>query len=228
MNVTKKWFFLIDNEVKGPFVDSEILELAKNHPAGLVWGHGLSEWIKPGEWQATMTDLQGILASLQSDMTPQWRIKQGTFEAGPFIYDQMIQLLKAHPNAGEVLLYQESEAEWKSIYAYPTVVEEVGITRRLHQRVPISGIFRYEKEGARYESLLSSISEGGIGIIEAQNVSVGDQLKGLIESPQLPISIHCTCEALYRQDDNSWGLRFIGLPLESKSLVVSYTQKFSK
>ncbi len=228
MAVTKKWFFLVENEVQGPFVETEIKDLSKKHAAGLVWGQGLSEWIKPDEWEKTMTDLQGILASLQTDMTPQWRIKQGEFEAGPFIYDQLIQVLKAHPNAGQCLLYQESEATWKPIFDYPTIVEEVGISRRLHERVPISGFFKYDKDGARYEALISSISEGGISILEAQNVVVGDILKGVIESPQLPTYINCSCEALYQQDDSAWGLRFSNLPQESQSIVIAYTKKFLK
>ncbi len=228
MAVTKKWFFLVENEVQGPFAESEIKNLSKTYASGLVWGQGLSEWIKPDEWEKTMTDLQGILASLQSDMTPQWRIKQGAFEAGPFIYDQLIQVLKAHPNAGQCLLYLESEATWKPIFDYPTIVEEVGISRRLHERVPMSGIFRYDKDGARYEALISSISEGGLGILEAQNVVVGDILKGVIESPQLPTHINCSCEALYQQDDSAWGLRFSNLPPESQAMVIEYTKKFLK
>ena len=228
MSITKKWFFLKDNEVQGPFRDSEIQSLIPQHPDGLVWGQGLQEWLKPEEWQKTLTDLQDILASLQSDMTPQWRLKQGTFEAGPFIYDQLIQVLKAHPEPSEVEVSSEDGTGWKSIYAYPTIVEEVGITRRSHERVPISGLFRYEKNGSQHDCLLSSLSEGGIGVLEAEGLSVGETIRGVIQSPQLPTSINCTCEALYRQEDNSWGLRFVNLPLEAKSLIVAYTQKFNK
>lgn len=228
MAITKKWFFLKDNEVQGPFQESEIKGLIPQNPTGLVWGQGLQEWVKPEEWQNTLTQLQDILASLHSDMTPQWRLKQGTFEAGPFIYDQLIQVLKAHPEPSEVQISQENAGGWKNIYDYPTIVEEVGITRRAHERVPISGLFRYEKNGSQYDCLLSSLSEGGIGILEAEGLSVGDTLRGIIESPQLPTNINCTCEALYRDEDNSWGLRFVNLPLESKSLIVAYTQKFNK
>jgi hypothetical protein len=224
----KKWFFLINNEVKGPFPESEVHSLVQKHADGLVWGQGLSEWVTPDIWKKTLSDLQDILSSLQMDMTPQWKIRQGDFEAGPFVYDQMIQVLKAHPNAGDVDLFHEGEEGWKGIYSFPTIVEEVGITRRSHQRVPISGIFRYEKEGATFDSLLSSISEGGIGILEAQGLSIGDVIKGTIQSPQLPTPLTCTCEAMYRQDDSSWGLKFQNLTLESKSLIVSYTQKFAK
>ncbi len=229
MVVAKKWFFMINNEVQGPFVDSEVQKLSELNSSGLVWGQGLAEWVTVEEWKKTLNELQGVLTSLQADMIPQWRVKQGDFEAGPFIYDQLIQLLKAHPHPGDVLLLQENESsDWKSIYTYPTLVEEVGITRRDHLRVPISGVFVYEKEGAKYESLLTSISEGGIGVLEAQNLSVGDKVKGYIESPQLPLPFNCTCEALYVQNESSWGLRFVNLPIEFNSLVISYTQKFSQ
>ena len=105
----KKWFFLNDNEVQGPLLESEITPLAQKYPTGLVWGQGLSEWVKPEEWRKTLQDLQDILQSLQADMTPQWRLKQGDFEAGPFVYDQLIQLLKSHPNAGDVMIFHEPE-----------------------------------------------------------------------------------------------------------------------
>lgn len=227
---TKKWFFLINNEVQGPYLESEINNLAQKHADGLVWGQGLNEWIRPSDWQKTLNELQQVLSGLQADMTPQWRMKQGEFEAGPFIYDQLLQVLKAHADPAAVLIYQDQDASggWKSIYSYPTLVEEVGITRRTHERVPISGIFRYEKDGASHDCLLSSISEGGLGLLEAQGLSVGDTVKGVIQSPQLPTAINCSVEALYKQEDGSWGTRFVGLPLEAKSLIVAYTQKFQK
>jgi hypothetical protein len=228
MALLKKWFLLNNNEVQGPFQESEVQKLLSQLPTALVWGHGLSEWLNKEDWQKILVDLQEILTSLQSDMTPQWRLKQGTFEAGPFIYDQLIQVLKAHPDPGDVLISQDAENfQWKSVYDHPTIVEEVGITRRSHERVAISGLFRYEKDGAIYDSLLSSISEGGIGIFEAVNLSVGDTFKGTIQSPQLPTPINCNCEAVYRLDDSSWGLKFINLNLEAKSIVIAYTQKFN-
>ncbi len=227
---TKKWFFLVNNEVQGPYLESEINNLAQKHAEGLVWGQGLNEWIRPSDWQKTLNELQQVLSGLQSDMTPQWRMKQGDFEAGPFIYDQLLQVLKSHADPAAVMIYQDQDqaAGWQSIYSYPTLVEEIGITRRSHERVPISGIFRYEKDGAHHDCLLASISEGGLGLLEAQGLSVGDTVKGVIQSPQLPATINCSVEALYKQEDGSWGTRFVGLPLEAKSLIVAYTQKFRK
>lgn len=228
MPTSKKWFFLINNEVQGPHLATEIQNLIQKNSAGLVWGQGLSDWLKPEDWQKTISDLNNILASLQGDLVPQWRVKQGDFEAGPFIYDHLIQVLKSHPNPGDVMIFHEPEKAWKNIYDFPIIVEEVGISRRAHERVPISGLFRYEKDGAECDSLLLSISEGGFGIIEAKGLSVGERIRGVIQSPQLPIPITCNCEAVYRQADNSWGMRFLNLPLESQSLVISYTQKLTK
>jgi len=223
----KKWFFLKNNEVTGPFTESEINPLAAGSPEALIWGQGMSEWVSHAEWRKSLDHLQDVLKGLQSDMTPSWLLKYNDITQGPYIYDQLVMALKAHPAPSEVLIKTNPESQWQGIYDFPPLVEEIGLTRRQHNRAPISGIFKFEKNGQTHEALLGSISQGGIGILEAQGISVGDVLKGEIQSHQLPTSINCQCEVLYfQQEDGNWGLRFINLPAESMSLVVEYTRRF--
>ncbi len=227
-NEKPKWFLLTNNEISGPYHEDEIAPLAAASPDALIWGHGLSEWVSPGEWKKSLSSLDEILKSLKEDMNPSWMLKQGEDESGPFTYDQLVQTLKNHPMPAEVLFKQLNEPDWNDIYHYPTLVEEVGITRRQHNRVPISGIFRYEKNGILFDSLLASVSQGGIGIVEAQGIAVGDKLRGQIESPQLATTINCQCDVLYLHQDGHWGLRFVNLPAEAQTIIIEYTRKFAE
>lgn len=226
MSNQKKWFFLKNNEVSGPYAVSEIDPLAALHPEGLVWGQGLNEWVSHAEWKSTIQHLDSIIKGLQNDMTPTWVVKFEDTPQGPMTYDQLVQTLKAHPHPSETQIKQVTDSDWKGIYEYPTLVEEVGITRRQHSRAPISGIFKYTKNGATHEALMASISEGGIGILEAEGIAVGDTLKGEIQSPQLATAINCQCDVLYQQSDGNWGLRFVNLPAEYSSVIVEYALRF--
>lgn len=227
MSNQNKWFFLKNNEVSGPFLESEIDPLAASHPEGLIWGQGFNEWVTHTEWKKTLISLNEIVKELQGDMTPQWSIKYDGQAQGPFTYDQLIQTLKAHPAAGEVLVRQTPSSEWKGVYDFVALVDEVGITRRQHNRVPISGVLRYTKNGMTFEALLASISQGGLGLLEAQGLVVGDQIRGEIVSSQLPMTLHCNCDVLYQQEDGNWGLRFVHPPVELLTVIVEYTRQFS-
>lgn len=228
MSNKKKWFFLKNNEVTGPYTEAEINPLAAAAPEALIWGQGLNEWVSHAEWRKALQDAEAMIHGLQKDMIPAWLIKFNDHTYGPFTYDQLVQVLKVHEAPSDVLIKSDPHSpNWHGIYDYPPLVEEVGLTRRQHHRAPISGIFKFEKDGVTHESLLGSISQGGIGIIEAHGLTVGDIVKGEIQSHQLPISINCQCEVLYfQQEDGNWGLRFINLPAESMSLVIEYTKRF--
>lgn len=201
--------------------------MAAATPDGLIWGQGLGEWVSHAEWKKALEHLDDVLKGLQSDMSPHWVIKHNDRTQGPYTYDQLVYALKAHPAPSEVLLKPDPNSHWQGIYDFPPLVEEIGLTRRQHHRAPISGIFKFEKDGQTFESLLGSISQGGIGIIEANGLAVGDIIKGEIQSPQLPTNINCQCEVLYyKEDEGNWGLRFINLPAEFMSLVIEYTKRF--
>jgi hypothetical protein len=223
----KKWFFLNQNNVTGPLRENEISALHENHLDGLIWGAGLSEWQPYSEWYVKIQLLKEVLESLQVDMTPTWWMRDDQAEKGPMTYHKIIQLLKSHRAAGDIEIKQDPSTEWLSIYDYPAIIEEVGVSRREHERAPFAGVFRFQKAGQVFETQVTSISEGGLGLSNAPYLSTGDLITGSLHSPMLAAVIHFEVEVLYQRRDSTWGLRFHQISHENKSLVLSYIKKFS-
>jgi hypothetical protein len=139
----------------------------------------------------------------------------------------LIQEIKKSAHAGDLEIRQDPQTSYKSIYEFPTLVEEIGITRRRHSRVPLQGVFKYETSEGWQESSISTISHGGFGLQSAKSMTIGRLYKGEIVSPFLGSPIFCVVEALAKQKNESWGLRFDYLSDEGMSLLVSYIKKFS-
>lgn len=227
MEQKKKWFFLNQNNVTGPHHEIEISELHEKHSDGLIWGAGLSEWQPYTDWSTKIQLLKEVLDSLQVDMTPTWWLRDDQAEKGPLTYHKLIQHLKNHKAAGDIEIKQDPSTEWLSIYDFPSIIEEVGVSRREHERAPFAGVFRFQKAGQNYEAQVTSISEGGIGLSHAPYLSAGDLLTGSLHSPMIAIVIHFEVEVLYQRRDSTWGLKFHQISHENKSLVLSYIKKFS-
>lgn len=227
MEQKKKWFFLNQNNVTGPHLESEIPHLHDQYPEGLIWGAGLSEWQSHQEWSDKINLLKEVLESLQVDMTPTWWVRDDQAQSGPMTYHKLIQLLKNHTAAGDIELKQDPSHDWLNVYDFPAIVEEVGVSRRQHERAPFSGVFRFEKAGQKLEAQVTSISEGGIGLSNAPYLSAGDILNGSLHSPLMPTDIFFEAEVLYQRRDTTWGLRYYQISHENISLVLSYVKRFS-
>lgn len=227
MEKKKKWFFLNQNNVSGPHHENEIPALHEKNSSGLIWGAGLSEWQAYPEWSTKIQLLKEVLESLQIDMTPTWWMRDDQTETGPLTYHKIIQLLKNHKAAGDIEIKQDPSPDWMSIYDFPAIIEEVGVSRRQHERAPFAGVFRFQKAGQNFEAQVTSISEGGIGLSNAPYLNAGDFITGSLHSPMLSTVIHFEVEVLHQRRDTTWGLKFHQISHENKSLVLSYIKKFS-
>ncbi|MNL61128.1 hypothetical protein D3C87_1850130 [compost metagenome] len=72
-----------------------------------------------------------------------------------------------------------------------------------------------------------SVSEGGFGVNDAKNLQIGEKFMGTLTSPNLYVTINCTCEVVYVGSDGYAGIRFVGLPAEYKTSIVEYVNKFA-
>ncbi len=198
-----------------------------NLPEALAWGPGLNDWVSGVEWRERLRKVSIMLQSLENDTRPGWWYRDAHLSQGPFIYHQLIQELKKSHHAGDLEIRQEPSVEYKTIYEFPTLVEEIGITRRRHSRVPLQGIFRYQTAEGTHEIPITTISIGGFGLQNAKYMFVGKLYKGEILSTTLGPAIYCVVEALAKQKNDTWGLRYDFLSDEGMSILISYIKKFS-
>ncbi len=220
----KNWFILSEGQVIGPFSPDEVESKIGSLKSPQVWGKGQSEWLEPNKWRASLKE---IPPPRKPEVVPTWKIRMEGVEQKPMLHDDLIRTLKTYRDLSHVEVFIDPNGPWKELYAVQELVEELGISRRSHPRVPIAGTFECEIKGEKKKFRMITISEGGLGLNETQGLPIGDHLQGVIESANLYTTIPCTCEIVYVGQDGYAGLRFVSLTEEAKSSIIEYVKKFA-
>lgn len=193
----------------------------------LIWGRGHNEWSTVDRWQRLVKENEQPDRRSKSGSDRLWKLKVAGVEMTPMTHDQMIDYLKEQKDLGEIQIFTEGYSDWKDIYQIHKIMDELGVSRRQHPRVPIMGILTCEGTTGNFNARVLSISEGGLGVTETPNVKIGEKFKTILKSPNLYTPIHSTVEVVYVGNDGYAGLKFAGLHSESKSAVIEYVKKFT-
>ena len=119
--------------------------------------------------------------------------------------------------------------EWTDVYAYPEIVERLGLSRRKHPRVPILATFAgLNSKAEEMSTKVVTISEGGMGFTEVFDLKIGDTVEGQISSPHFFQPLHIKADVIYSGLDGYIGLKFSQINDEAKSAIVDYIKKFGK
>ncbi|MCX7978006.1 MAG: PilZ domain-containing protein [Bdellovibrionaceae bacterium] len=220
--MSARWFLNYGNNISGPFSEEEVENRLPGMPDAFIWAKGLSEWIPVSEWPNIRQQLPHLLNTAAE---PRWRYRVDGTEYGPMFFKDLIASLHEIPQLESVEVISDNHADWRNVYHVQAVVDELGITRRAHARVPIMGILSIE-EPQKMDFRIVSISEGGLGINGAENFRLGESYKGLIKSQNLGINIPCRFEVVYIAPDGYAGLRFTSLSSEGRGVIVEYVRKF--
>jgi len=226
---SKIWFVLIDGQVTGPFEPDEVDHFVSTAKEVQIWGKGYAEWMEPIRWR------QSLKESLQSQpplKTPEsnqlWRVRVEGKEQTAMKYSEMIKFLKTLKDFSTVDIFIDKVGQWREIYALQQIADDLGISRRSHPRVPILGTLECESETkGKFNCRVISISEGGLGVTEVRNLQIGDRFTGNLNSPNLYMQINAICDVVYLGNDGYAGLRFANLPIEAKSSIIEYVNKFA-
>ncbi|MEK2688734.1 PilZ domain-containing protein [Bdellovibrio sp. GT3] len=226
--MSKIWFILNEGQVTGPFEPEEIESQIASMKEVSIWGRGQGEWETPSKWRAKIKSLPPVTAA--SDQSKTWLTRiEGKPSKTPVVYSDMIAQLKKMTDLSQVDISTDGGRTWKEVYALQQVVDDLGISRRSHPRVPIVGTLEFEpsETSASIKCRVISISEGGLGINDADGLQIGQKFFATLSSPNLYQTITTTCEVVYIGNDGYAGLRFVGLPEEFKSSVIEYVRKFA-
>lgn len=221
----KIWFILSEGQVNGPFDQDEIETRLPTAKDPQIWGRGQSEWAAPTRWHQILKEL-GAATPPSNEIQVLWKVRVEGQEKNPLKYSELISYLKTLKDFSAVDISHDN-GPWKEVYSVPRVVEDLGISRRSHPRVPIVGTLACESPKGSFSCRVISISEGGLGINDAKNLQIGERFKATLTSPNLFITINTTCEVVYVGNDGYAGLRFLGLPDEFKSSIIEYVNKFA-
>jgi hypothetical protein len=222
----RKWFAIIDGQVKGPFQQDDLLnKLTASSPNTFIWGRGQNEWLNQEKWHKLLKELsQQDAGNVVQERL--WRVHMDGAELEPMGHDEMIRILKGKTDLSNIRLWTEGYSEWRDIYQIHKIMDELGVSRRTHPRVPIMGTLLCEGAGGQFNAKLLSISDGGLGATESGQLKIGERLKVVLKSPNMTAPIHATVEVVYVGADGYFGTKFIALQSESQSLVTEYIKKF--
>jgi len=222
----KRWFLLHEGQVTGPFAVSDVATEASSLKSPMVWGRGQSEWVSLEKWTKSAKDDVGQAAkSKGSDRI--WKVRASQQEMAPMDHDQMIDYLKKQTDYAEIQIWTEGYSEWKDIYQIHKIMDELGVSRRAHPRVPIMGTLQCEGTSNTFTAKALSISEGGLGVTEASEVKIGEKFKTILKSPNLPAAVHSTCEVVYVAEGGYAGMKFVTIQAEAVAGIIEYVKKFT-
>lgn len=224
----KKWFFLMEGRVSGPFLKADIDAKAVSLGTGLIWGRGQTEWVTYDKWKRLLKDFSELDRRNRQAAERLWTLNVSGQELKPMTHHQMMDFLKSRTDLADILIWTEGYSDWKEIYQIHKIMDELGVSRRQHPRVPIMGSLLCEGATGSFEARVLSISEGGIGVTDTPPIRIGEKFKTLLKSSNLFAPIHATAEVVYLGDDGYAGLKFIGLHSESKSAIIEYVKKFQE
>jgi len=222
-----RWFFLNKkNEVLGPFEKWEIELQLVSEPDGLVWGSGITDWLKPSEWRNRVQLLEEVLADLESNKSQIWYYQEGPTLTGPLSYHDLIQKLKNCVDSSQVLIRRSPNKKMRSIFEWPSLVEETGLSRRQHARVPIQADFNYRFNKKIHQKKLNTISEGGFSLMDCSEHDEGDLLTGQIVSVFLNLPVHCSAKLIRLHKNGICSFRFQDLSESATLLIKKYAAQF--
>jgi hypothetical protein len=157
-----------------------------------------------------------------------WRIRVNHKELHPMRYDELINFLKTQAKISAIELSNNDEnPDWKEVYAFNEIKDDLDISRRTHTRVPIMGTLTCYTDEGPSDMRMISISEAGIGANCERQMQVGEKFSATIKSQNLRIAINCKCEVLYLGAKGFVGLGFSSLPPDFKMALEDYINKFT-
>lgn len=216
-----------DGQVSGPFSQEDVESRLTLSTNPMIWGRGQAEWVPGDRWNQVLRDADSNERKAKAGSERFWKVRVGEQELKPMNHDQMIEFLKTQKDYGEIQIWTEGYTEWKDIYQIHKIMDELGVSRRQHPRVPIMGSLSCEGATGTMTARVLSISEGGLGVTDVPEVKIGEKFKTILKSPNLYAPIHSTAEVVYVGSDNYAGMKFISLHPESKSAIIEYVKKFT-
>ena len=141
--------------------------------------------------------------------------------------EELVEQLKDYTDLSPVRIWTEGFEDWKEVYQVQKVVDELGISRRTHPRVPIMGSLKCEATAGPMNARLISISEGGVGVNNAVGLQIGEKFEATLTSPNLLTQINAAMEVVYVGTNGYAGLRFLKIPSEARAALIDYVKKFA-
>ncbi|HEX4922731.1 MAG TPA: PilZ domain-containing protein [Bdellovibrionales bacterium] len=216
-----------DQLVRGPLTTENVEEgLATGRWTldTLIWWKGQAQWMSIANWRVM---LPGIGAEQEQKQTQQqWYLESKGTQTGPMTRSELVSFLKAAANPFQFSLWTPGFQHWKKLYFFEEFLNELGMSRRAHPRAPISGAAEIAKREQKFVLQTTTISAGGVGLIQGHGLVPGQTVQLTVRSPAFPNPIRSTAQIMYVRPDGMAGAKFNNIHIEAQSTIVDYVRQF--
>ncbi|MBC7467372.1 MAG: PilZ domain-containing protein [Bdellovibrio sp.] len=224
----------------------------------MVWKRGLTDWMKATKWQPEITgDSTAISKNMLSEETninytqtaqhqktnnavektiadtlaesAFFRVQLNYVDQPLMTKPELLNYISKLTDISKLSIQNPKTKEWNEVFAYPDIVERLGLSRRKQPRVPI--LAQFNGHSNKHPSLgakIVTISEGGMGFTEVFDLKIGDNVEGQIMSPQFFQPLNVKADVIYSGLDGYIGLKFTEINDEAKAVIIEYVKKFGK
>lgn len=222
----------------------------------MVWKRGLTDWMRASKWQPEISSSENTAVArnfgdetqaaysqtAQKTLNTSERTKADTLAESAFFRVQLnyvdqplmskpelLNFISKLTDVSKLSIQNPKTKEWSEVFAYPDIVERLGLSRRKQSRVPI--LAQFTGKSNKHPDLnakIVTISEGGMGFTEVFDLKISDTVEGQIMSPQFFQPINVVAEVIYSGLDGYIGLKFTQINDESKAAIIDYVKKFGK
>ena len=229
----KIWFLYssIDKKVSGPFVSDDVHQKLGTGEITLdcsIWWKGQREWLSVRTWISSGEKL--LKSQKEKSNNAIWYIDLGGEPAGPLTQSEMIDSLRGHQNFNRIRLWTVGMKNWKSIFEFSEVMDDLGVSRREHTRAPLIANVQLNRIGDNEAPIVlkaATLSIAGIGLNNASSLMKGEELQIMIQTNEFSAPIRARATVIYVSSNGNAGLKFQQLHPESQSIIYDYIRKFT-
>lgn len=218
-----KCFVYRDDEVLGPFDESELEGFVSVDDKIWALGSKTDEWLSKEEWlQSKDKIVKGLSAASQS---VDWYLVITDKRMGPMKKAEIASALADVEELKEVYLWNKNLTTWTSIYKFKDILNNIGKEKRKNLRVEVNESVAVTKvndpEGQSFICKANNLSAEGIGIVDApKGIHSGDEINISLSFIDPNLSVRSM--VLFRNQNDSLNVKFGTIQGEAKSMVVDY------
>ena len=230
--MAKLWFIYTNNVVSGPFTTEQVHERIQSGACpreSFIWWKGQREWLSVTTWEQQLEKI--VKADQSKSENPIWYVDQGQNPVGPLTENEMLETLRGNTDLSRVRLWSVGMAKWTNVFELPEVMDQMGISRREHERAPLMGqvaVTRTTDVPQTFMAAAGSVSISGMGLNGAHALKKGDEVQLVVKSHEFPQAMHFHGTVVYVTSQGYAGIKFSKVHPESQSLIFDYVKKFTQ
>jgi hypothetical protein len=216
----RNWYIFDGGRISGPFSSGDVnKQITEGLSAdSLVWDGVSSNWVSILAWNL---EHLGQFAPYDA-----WYFSIDGIQQGSFTLKELSDKILNKEVPLHARFWTTGLIKWVTLSELPQVVEGAGLLRRKVPRAPFVGDIEIKGMVVEVPVGATTLSEGGIGLLNLLQLGVGAKISLNIVSQLLSEKIETRATILH-QSGNTSSLKFEGLSAKSRQCILNYISRFT-